>query len=186
MNTNPEPRTPSLAWLAGHNEAITVACTDPAVPYCRAPVGEDCVDPTGQPLVEQPAHWRRRVEAAAQAGHILDAPEPAEEPAGRRASLTRAGTGRTRCNHCDRPLRWVLTRNRVWMPIDAEPSDRGNVYLSGQGSAERAEVIGKRNKAAAMRAAGVPLYLHHAVTCPFARLWASGKAADKNNERRTR
>lgn len=75
------------------------------------------------------------------------------------------------CNHCAAPIRWLTTSTGARMPVDAAPDpDRGNVVRLGG----VASVLGKQ--AAAARAAGVELYLHHAVSCPFADRWNKGKA----------
>jgi hypothetical protein len=75
---------------------------------------------------------------------------------------------RTSCDWCREPIVWLLTVNGSRMPVDAglDPR-RGNVLREG----ERAHVIGKASQAAAMRAAGKPLHVHHRLSCPYARRW---------------
>lgn len=168
--TPSDPQAPTLDWDAARREALAVKCR--GTTYCRAQVGEDCVDPTGAPLVGQPAHALRRVDGAALAGRELAAPEPDDGPA---APLTRTGGPKRphTCNYCSAALVWAKTRNDAWMPVDRDPSDRGNVRLRNEGTTVRADVIGKRTQADAMRAAGERLHLHHAVTCPFKHRWST-------------
>lgn len=76
------------------------------------------------------------------------------------------------CNHCDKPIIWARSiANDKPMPLDADPSDRGNVLLSrGPGGILLAGVA-STTAAAGSRALGVPTYLHHASSCPFAHAW---------------
>ncbi|NDK91421.1 hypothetical protein GYA93_17820 [Gordonia desulfuricans] len=60
------------------------------------------------------------------------------------------------------------------MPIDAEPSGLGNVSRYDAADGPRLVVL-THNKAAAMRAAGQPLYLSHFATCPHAAAWRKDK-----------
>lgn len=79
----------------------------------------------------------------------------------------------TTCNYCTAPIMWLITSAGKRMPVDARPDpERGNVLRQG----DHAGVLGK-NQAAAARALGTPLRLHHAVTCPFASAWQNPKAA---------
>lgn len=74
------------------------------------------------------------------------------------------------CNYCTDPIRWLTTRRGARMPVDADPDpDRGNVVVVGG----QAGVLDRR-RAAAARNRGVPLYLHHAASCPHAHRWKSG------------
>lgn len=71
------------------------------------------------------------------------------------------------CNFCGSPIRWLTTRREARMPVDADPHPaRGNVVIVGG----HAGVLDRR-RAAAARARGVPLWLHHAASCPHARRW---------------
>jgi hypothetical protein len=73
------------------------------------------------------------------------------------------------CEHCDGALLWLTTAAGKRMPVDAAPDpDRGNVIRTGA----VAGVLGP-GPAAAARAAGQPLWLHHVVTCPHADRWRS-------------
>jgi hypothetical protein len=88
----------------------------------------------------------------------------------RRSELVETAGGATPCPDCRAPIRWLTTQVGKRMPVDAEPSERGNVLLTG-------DVAGVLNpgQAGAARAAGAPLYLHHRLSCPFASRWAGGK-----------
>lgn len=71
------------------------------------------------------------------------------------------------CEHCEAPIQWLTTSAGKQMPVNAAPDpERGNVVLLGA----RAGVLGA-GQAAAARARGVQVFLHHAVTCPFAHRW---------------
>lgn len=74
------------------------------------------------------------------------------------------------CNYCHGMIVWLQTRAGRFMPVDEQPTDNGNILRSGG----HAGVLGK-NQAAAARASGARLHLHHAVTCPHASKW-QGKA----------
>jgi hypothetical protein len=77
------------------------------------------------------------------------------------------------CEHCSAALLWLTTSAGKRMPVNAEPDpERGNVMRSGG----VAGVLGA-SLAAAARAAGKPLWLHHVVTCPHADRWRSKPAA---------
>lgn len=76
------------------------------------------------------------------------------------------------CNYCRALLLWPVTGRGVAIPVDAEPSPNGNVLIL----AGSAGVLGPR-KAAAARATGQQLHLHHRLSCPFVNRWTttSGK-----------
>lgn len=65
------------------------------------------------------------------------------------------------CRSCKAPLIWATTEGGKLMPLDAEPSERGNVLLQGT----QARVL-DRELAVAYRAQGTPLYLSHFAECP--------------------
>lgn len=74
------------------------------------------------------------------------------------------------CNYCQAKIMWLRTEQHRLMPLDAYPDPaKGNVRRDG----DLAIVLGQA-AAAAQRAAGVPLRLHHAASCPFADRWRSG------------
>lgn len=75
-------------------------------------------------------------------------------------------SGPTACNYCAKQIIWLRTRTGAFMPVDAQPAPNGNVLRSG----DHAGVLGK-NQAAAARAEGAPLHLHHAINCPDASKW---------------
>lgn len=71
------------------------------------------------------------------------------------------------CNFCQAKIMWLRTDTGKLMPVDAHPDpDRGNVRRDGG----HATVLDNA-AAAAQRAAGVRLRVHHAATCPYADRW---------------
>lgn len=71
------------------------------------------------------------------------------------------------CDHCGELIMWLIhaeTGNRA--PITAKPHELGNIVR--QGSTYGVLPLAK---ARAARAAGTPLRVHHAVTCPYADQW---------------
>jgi hypothetical protein len=71
--------------------------------------------------------------------------------------------GMGRCKLCDAPILWSRVRpSGKTMPLDFAPSDRGNVYLDGHGTAH--VLNDERRRAAQVK--GYTLYLSHFVTCP--------------------
>ena len=67
------------------------------------------------------------------------------------------------CSSCKRPVAWVLSAKLKPMPIDPEPSERGNLRL-GPGDPPRATVVPELERG---QYAG-QLYISHFATCPFA------------------
>ncbi|MFT4127354.1 MAG: hypothetical protein QM662_14140 [Gordonia sp. (in: high G+C Gram-positive bacteria)] len=66
--------------------------------------------------------------------------------------------------------------SRAWMPVDAAPHPTlGNVSRYDAPDGPRFVVLAAR-KAAAMRAAGVALYVAHFASCPHAASWRKGGA----------
>ncbi|TAK32287.1 MAG: hypothetical protein EPO40_02890 [Myxococcaceae bacterium] len=76
------------------------------------------------------------------------------------------------CNYCSAPIRWVqMAKTGANMPVDVDPDpQRGNVIQLGG----KYGVLGPR-PAEAARARGQQLYLHHAVSCPYAARWQDKK-----------
>lgn len=70
----------------------------------------------------------------------------------------------TVCTSCQAPMLMLRTPAGKAMPVDPEPSDRGNVRITGM----HAHVIGKPEVRAELRSAGVPLFTSHFATCPNA------------------
>ncbi|ANZ35547.1 hypothetical protein BBK82_05085 [Lentzea guizhouensis] len=174
MTTSPQQH--GLDWDKRRQAALTYPCR---VPYCQRPEGQECVDPRGTPLLTQPAHPVREQDAAAIAGTqpaflLVDIPEPPDDPPPKPAAARGpAAKHRSSCNHCGARLLWATTRsNGVRMPLDAEPSpERGNVLVTEERGVLMAAVVGRKSLAAAMRAAGQHLHLHHGVTCPDRSRW---------------
>lgn len=85
------------------------------------------------------------------------------------------------CNHCAEAIRWLTTAAGKRMPVNAAPDpERGNIIILGG----HAGVLGPR-PATAARYAGKVLYLHHAVTCPYASRWQdkTGRARQRRPTR---
>lgn len=75
------------------------------------------------------------------------------------------------CPDCGARIIWPRSAaNGTPMPLDANPSDRGNVMLHKGSSGTLAAVVTPR-AAAGARAAGQDTYLSHGATCPFADRW---------------
>lgn len=95
---------------------------------------------------------------------LLDNPDPDPDPDAAIAD---------RCNFCREPILWLTTAaTGSRMPVNRWPDpDRGNVVRSDG----KAGVLGA-DQAKAARAAGVELWLHHVVDCPYARQWNRPKS----------
>jgi hypothetical protein len=69
-----------------------------------------------------------------------------------------------RCASCPAEVIWAVTRNGRPMPVDAEPSEAGNVRLvAREGASPRAEIVQHVD-----RREGEALRTSHFVTCPNA------------------
>jgi hypothetical protein len=68
------------------------------------------------------------------------------------------------CSSCGAPIRWAKTIKGVGIPLDPEPSPRGNVVISEEGAA----LVYNSPGAVAARYEGEPRYLSHFATCPNA------------------
>jgi hypothetical protein len=82
--------------------------------------------------------------------------------------------GRT-CRNCRRRIMWAWTGADERMPVDAQPTEHGDVLLRRDPARPRrllAAVEGSRRRLDAMRAAGWPTYQHHRLSCPRAEEWA--------------
>lgn len=71
------------------------------------------------------------------------------------------------CRSCSAPIRWEKTENGRNMPLDAEPSPAGNIYL-------------RKGLALCVSAKNVPppdapLYLSHFARCPQAKKHRRGR-----------
>lgn len=71
------------------------------------------------------------------------------------------------CRSCQAPILWGITSKGKAMPLDLEPVEAGNVFLSPDGSAR---VL---NKAALeeARLTNTPLRKSHHATCRHGRAW---------------
>lgn len=79
------------------------------------------------------------------------------------------------CNSCGAPIIWVKTERGNRMPVDAEPTDQGNIDLHcpmGEVPSaiylRRADLEKRRDDAAVVGGRMAPLYMSHFVRCPFA------------------
>jgi hypothetical protein len=68
----------------------------------------------------------------------------------------------SQCTSCAAPILWSLTVNDKFMPVDAEPSDDGNVEFVDKGRIRRAIVHTQP------LLAPTPLHRSRFVTCPNA------------------
>lgn len=75
------------------------------------------------------------------------------------------------CRSCGAPIIWAVTDAGKAMPVDPihDPGN-GNIALHRAAGEIRAAVVPAR-KAAAMRAAGHPMYIAHFGSCPHADRW---------------
>lgn len=71
------------------------------------------------------------------------------------------------CRSCNAPIRWAVTRTGRRMPLDRDPSPRGNARLLLDGTSQ--VLAGARLEEA--RAAGVLLHMPHHSSCPQGRDW---------------
>lgn len=79
-----------------------------------------------------------------------------------------------RCRSCNRPIVWANTSNGKTMPLDPEPSDRGNLVVSLTDNILHAGVV-RGPQRDGLRAARKPLYLSHFTTCPHADNWRKNR-----------
>lgn len=128
-----------------------------------------------------PAGWRRW--RCQKCGASYD--EPASLPEARRyrcpicwagqphwSHLVERADGSSPCPDCKAPILWLITARGRLMPVDAAPSPRGNVVRQGR----HGGVLNARQVAEAS-GRGIPLYLHHRLTCPYADRWATRKGS---------
>lgn len=83
----------------------------------------------------------------------------AHEPHSPTSEVMRA----TSCQSCGAPIKWVVTEAGRNMPIDAEPSEKGNLLLIDR----YVRFVKTRER----EDRDVPLYISHFATCPDARAW---------------
>lgn len=68
------------------------------------------------------------------------------------------------CRSCGAEILWVTTTNGKRMPVDREPSDRGNVDITDLSQARYL----RQGQVELAREANLPLHLSHFATCPNA------------------
>lgn len=129
--------------------------------------------------LQEPITRHHRRDRNRHADAILDARDWfLEHPTPRDPDAEVSGT----CEHCDAELLWLTTAAGRRMPVNAKPDPaRGNVIRTGR----VAGVLGP-GPAAAARATGQPLWLHHAVTCPHANRWNTSTRRSAARSGRTR
>lgn len=94
-------------------------------------------------------------------------PDGSELVLGEDGTVTRSA----HCRSCGAPIVFgTNVSTRKPMPVDAEPSEVGNISRYDAADGPRFVVLA-RSKAAAMRAQGVALYLSHFASCPNAAQW---------------
>lgn len=79
--------------------------------------------------------------------------------------MTVSSLQRSVCRACGELIYWVHTDHGQRMPIDVDPSERGNLLLSAAQWPPRVSVV-----SAGGRPPGALLYISHFATCRFARL----------------
>lgn len=77
------------------------------------------------------------------------------------------------CKSCSAPVLWVIMPSGKRNPLDAEPSDKGNVraralQTRGEMNGHTQGVVLKGPALEEARAAGEQLYVSHFATCPSA------------------
>ena len=77
------------------------------------------------------------------------------------------------CTSCGAAVIWTSTRNGKSMPVDAQPSTRGNLALTEWPIPDSSDtkILAEHltaGQAAGMRASGRPTYLSHFADCPDA------------------
>lgn len=77
--------------------------------------------------------------------------------------MTRA---RNHCRSCGAPMVWVLTRSGGHMPLDPEPSPRGNIVLE---LGPNDQTVSRVLRADEEPASGQLRWLSHFATCPNAK-----------------
>lgn len=73
----------------------------------------------------------------------------------------------SQCRNCGKAVYWCKTNTGKIMPVDAEPSEDGNIILERNALGQVANVLNLADLATA-RAQGKRLHKSHFVTCPNA------------------
>ena len=72
------------------------------------------------------------------------------------------------CRSCTQPVIWAKTKTGKRMPVNAEPSEDGNIRLARINGGPYADVLSPARLAAGTQE---PLRTSHFVTCPDAPAW---------------
>lgn len=72
------------------------------------------------------------------------------------------------CRSCGATIRWAVTEKGKRIPLDADPSPRGNMRLGPDGTAIN---IGSGTEPSLFSEQGVDLFMPHHATCPSAGEW---------------
>ena len=75
-----------------------------------------------------------------------------------------------RCRSCGAEIRWARTEKGKRIPLDDEPTVKGNVTIARQGDHVIASVLGPM-EAEIARQEGRTLYLPHHASCPQGDAW---------------
>ena len=69
-----------------------------------------------------------------------------------------------KCQYCEKPILWLKHKETLkFAPIEAEPSESGNIFINGDFYRMATdEEVGKAKQI------GKPLYINHFATCEFA------------------
>lgn len=91
------------------------------------------------------------------------------------------------CDYCDTPIVWTTsTATRTPLPIDAAPSDTGNIFVERRPDGSLAAGVASVGAARSARVIGRPTYEHHANSCPFASAWNKAAAPARSTRPRPR
>lgn len=80
-------------------------------------------------------------------------------------------TDKANCKSCGAEILWVKTIKGRGMPLDSQPSPRGNVIISENGTA----LVYREPSAIAARYENEPRYLSHFATCKNADQWRKSR-----------
>lgn len=107
------------------------------------------------------------------------------------ADLSPADLPVTACDFCDDKIVWtVSTATGTPLPVDATPSEQGNLLVQRQADGTLIAGVASSGVARSARKMGRPTYLHHAMSCPRAGEWnkparrPAGRSGRANRRRR--
>lgn len=91
------------------------------------------------------------------------------------------------CDYCGEPIVWTTsTATRTPLPIDAAPSDRGNLLVERRPDGTLAAGVLSIGAARGARVMGRATYIHHATSCPMSSAWNKAAAPARSVRPRPR